>query len=122
MAFSNQLSHSVFNYLIKKDHQKPFLELFEQIHDKDPETIVLICDQYTNRPIKAIKVYQIWTFQVSYPDRFYISDVSEPGSKFYDTRLDQYMCGVKKYISNSFSIYSGDMFNFNDSGIHFIGM
>ncbi len=117
MAFSNQLSHSVFNYLIKKDHQKPFLELFEKIHDKDLETIILICDQYTNRPIKAIKVHQILTFQVSYPDRFYISDVSEPGSKFYDTRIDQHINGVNKYVSNRF-----DMFQFNDSGVHFIGM
>ncbi len=118
MVFSNQLSYSILNYLIKKDHQKPFLELFEKIHDKDLETIVLICDQYTNRPIKAIKVHQILTFQVSYPDRFYISDVSEPGSKFYDTRLDQHMNGVSKYQSN----HRFDMFDFNDSGLHFIGM
>ncbi len=122
MAFSNQLSYSVLNYLIKKDHQKPFLELFEKIHDKDLETIILICDQYTNRPIKAIKVHQILTFQVSYPDRFYISDVSEPGSKFYDTRLDQHINGLNKYVSNRFSMHRFDMFQFNDSGVHFIGM
>ena len=120
MAHSNQLSCSILNYLIKKDHQKPFLELFEKIHDKDPETIVLICDKYTHRPIQAVKVHQVLTFKISYPDLFYISDVSEPGSKFYDTRLDQHMNGVNKYVSHRFDMF--DMFDFNDSGLHFIGM
>ncbi len=118
MALSNHLIHSILNYLIKKDHQTPFLELFEQIYDKDLEAIVLICDKYTHRTIKAAKVHQILTFKISYPDLFYISDVSEPGSKYYDTRLDQHMNGVSKYQSTQ----RFDMFHFNDSGLHFIGM
>lgn len=85
----------VIPYLTKYMTYEQFYELFMRIYDKHLDTIVLVSSK-GGLYIEAHKVRDILIFSCLFPNRFYITDVSEPGSKYYETRLHQYTHGCKQ--------------------------
>ena len=82
----------VIPYLTKYMTYEQFYELFMRIYDKHLDTIVLVSSK-GGLYLEAHKVRDILTFSSLFPDRFFITDVSEPGSKYYDIRFRQYTHG-----------------------------